>query len=557
MSKHVMPFGLSCNRPGRAFVCLGLLALPLFLNGCSQHETRVSYGDREQILYLGNGTEPQELDPQIVTGVSEGNITMALLEGLVSEDPVDLHPEPGVAESWDISPDKKVYTFHLRKNAKWSNGDPVTAQDFWESYKRILTPTLAAEYAYMHFMVKNAEAYNEGKIKDFNQVGYKVLDDHTLQITLDNPTPYFLSLLTHQSWYPVHLPTVEKYGKPYRRGNKWTRPGHFVGNGPFVLAKWRINDEIVVRKSPTYWDKDRVRLKEIHFLPIDSDDAEERAFRSGQLHITYTVPLTKIDVYKKEHPELIRIAPYLGTYFYDINVTKPPLNDVRVRRALSLALDRESIVKNVTRGGQLPAFTFTPPGIGGYTCRTRLHESVAEARRLLAEAGYPNGKNFPTVELLYNTLEAHRAIAEAIQQMWKRNLGIGVRLVNEEWKVYLDSQRTLNYQISRAGWIGDYNDPNTFLDMLVTGGGNNRTGWSNPEYDRLIEEAARTIDPQQRLEVFQKAEAILLQDLPVIPIYIYTRVFLIRPEVKGWHPNILDHHPYKYVYLESTTDGHE
>jgi oligopeptide transport system substrate-binding protein len=522
------------------------------LAGCGRRETRVEAGDRAQILYKGNGAEPQELDPHVITSVSEYHIMMSLFEGLVSEDPHDMHPMPGVAESWDVSPDGRIYTFHLRKNAKWSNGDSVTARDFLESYKRILTPSLASEYSYMHFVVTNAQAYNEGKITDFDQVGYKALDDYTLQVTLENSTPYFLPLLLHQSWFPVHLPTIRKYGNPYERGSKWTRPGRFVGNGSFVLEKWRVNDIIVVKKSPTYWDRDRVRLNEICFLPIESDETEERAFRAGQLHVTETLPLSKVDYYKKNYPDLLKIGPYLGSYFYYINVTRPPMNDKRIRRALALTIDRESLVKNVLRGGQLPAFCMTPPGTAGYTCRTQLHENIAEAKRLLAEAGYPDGKSFPTVELMYNTLESHRIIAESIQQMWKKNLGIEVHLANQEWKVFLDSQRMLNYQICRSSWIGDYVDPNTFLDMFVTGNGNNRTGWSNHEYDRLIAEAARTSDPQQRLEVFQKAEAILLDELPMIPIYFYTRVCAQRPEVKGWYPTILDNHPFKYVYLEPT-----
>jgi len=530
--------------------CGLFLFLALSLAGCGRRETRVEIGDREQILYKSNGSEPQELDPDIVTGVSEYHILMSLFEGLVSEDPHDLHPVPGVAERWDVSPDGTVYTFHLRNNAKWSNGDPVVARDFWESYKRMLAPTLASEYSYMHYVVKNAQAYNEGKITDFDQVGYKVLDDHTFQVTLENSTPYFLSLLLHHSWFPVHLPTIRKYGDPYLRGSKWTRVGRFVGNGAFVLAKWRVNDVIVVKKSPTYWDRDRVRLNEIYFLPIESDETEEHAFRAGQVHVTETLPLSKIDFYKKNYPDLLHIEPYLGTYFYRINVTKPPLNDKRIRRALALTIDRESLVADVLRGGQLPAFCLTPPGTAGYTCRTQLHEDIAEAKRLLAEAGYPGGKGLPPIELLYNTLEAHRIIAESIQQMWNKSLGIEVHLVNQEWKVYLDSQRTLNYQVCRASWIGDYVDPNSFLDMWLTGGGNNETGWSNPEYDRLIAEAARTTDPQQRLEVFQKAEAILLDELPIIPIYFYTHVCAQRPEVKGWYPTILDNHPYKYVYLE-------
>ena len=452
------------------FVCMVMLVASA---GCGRRETRVEAGDRDQILHLGNGAEPADLDPQIVGSVSDQHILMSLFEGLVTEDPVDLHPVPGVAESWDISPDKKIYTFHLRNNAKWSNGDPVTAQDFWNYYNRMLAPSLAAEYARMLFVVKNAQVYNEGRITDFGQVGFKVLDDYTFQITLENPAPCFLSLLTHESWYPVHLPTIQKYGDPYQRGSKWTRPGRFVGNGPFALAKWRVNDVLVVKKNPAYWDKDRVRLNEIRFYPIDSNDTEERAFRAGQLHATDAMPFSKIDYYKIHFPDLLHHDPYLGNYFYRINVTKPPLNDKRVRRALVLAIDRESICRNVMRGGQSPAFCLTPPGTAGYTCRTQLREDVAEAKRLLADAGYPDGKNFPPIELLFNTSEQHRSIAEAIQQMWKKNLGIEVRLANQEWKVLLDSQRALNYQICRGSWIGDDVDPNTFLDLFITGGGNN------------------------------------------------------------------------------------
>ena len=536
-------------------LCYIVCLLALILHaGCGRRETRVEYGNREQVFFKGNGTEPAELDPQIVTGVTEHHTIMALLEGLVTEDPVDLHPVPGVAERWDISADGRVYTFHLRKDAKWSNGEPVTAQDFLESYKRILTPSLASEYAYMHFVVTNAEAFNKGKVTDFGQVGYKVLDDHTFQITLTEATPYFLSLMNHTSWFPVHLPTIRKYGEPYKRGNKWTRPGHYVGNGPFVLDQWKVNTIVVAKKSPTYWDRTRVRLNEIRFYPIDSADTEERAFRSGQLHLTETVPLSKIEVYKQKQPELLQIEPYLGIYFYRINVTKPPLNDKRVRQALVASIDREAIVEKITRGGQLPAYHFTPPGTAGFQSRSRVTNDLARAKKLLAEAGYPGGRGFPKVEVLFNTSEAHRAIAEAIQEMWKVNLGIDVQLVNQEWKVYLDSQHTLNYQICRAAWIADYVDPNSFLDMWLTGGGNNDTGWSNAEYDRLIAEAAREANPERRMETFQRAEAVLLDELPLIPIYFYTRVGLRRPEVKGFYPNILDNHPYKYIYLEETAD---
>lgn len=530
---------------------LGCLFALLGTIGCGNRETRVESGNKNQILHYGNGTEPQDLDPHIVTGVPEHHILIALLEGLVMPDPKTLEPQPAVAEKWTISDDLLTYTFNLRKDAKWSNGDPLTAQDFVKSFQRMLTPSLAAEYSYMLHVMKNAEEFNTGKIKDFSQVGAKALDNHTLQIELKSPTPYFLSLLSHYSWFPVHLPTLEKHGPVYERGNRWTRPENYVGNGPFSMAEWKRNQVIVAKRNPHYWDAKTVRLNEIHFYAIESDDTEERAFRSGQMHVTQTVPLTKIEVYKKENPNLIRIDPDLGTYFYRFNTKKEPLGDKRVRRALAMAIDRESIVKNVTRGGQIAAFHFTPPNTAGYTADARIPYDIEGAKKLLAEAGYPDGKGLPPIEILFNTLEAHRTIAEAIQQMWTKNLNINAQLVNQEWKVYLDSQRQGNFQVSRAGWKGDYPDPNTFLDMWLTGGANNQTGWSNPEYDRLIKEAGRTIDKEKRFDLFRRAEAILIDEMPMLPIYFYTRVYLINPSVKGWHPNILDFHSYKQVYLES------
>jgi len=535
-------------------VALGLAAV---MSGCGKSKTegdsgsRVETGNRDQVLHLGNKAELQDLDPHIIEGVGEHNVVSGLFESLVTEHPKTLEPVPGVAERWEVSPDGLVYTFHLRPNARWSNGDPVTATDFVNSWRRILTPSLGSKYSYMLYVMKNAEPFNQGKITDFSQVGVKALDDRTLQVTLEHPTGYFLQMVAnHYSWWPVHTPTIEKHGRLYERGNRWTRPENFVGNGPFLLADWKPQRVITLKKSPTYWDAASVKLNEINFYPIESLDTEERAFRSGQLHSTYEVPLPKIDVYKKDNPELLRMDPYFGTYMYRMNTTRPHLKDKRVRQALSLAIDRKAIVENVTRGGQRPAFHFTPPDTQGYTSRTHTEFNPDRARQLLAEAGFPDGKGFPPVEILYNTSEAHKAIAEAIQQMWKKELNIDARLLNQEWKVYMDSESQLNYDVSRAGWIGDYPDPSTFLKTFTTSSGNNRTGWSNPEFDRLIAEADRANDPAQRMELFQKAEAILMEEMPLVPIYFYTRVYLQQPSVKNWHPNFMDHHPYKYVYLE-------
>jgi len=541
------------TRTNRLLHLVAVSGCTLLLAGCSKPETRVEIGNREQILHLGNKSEPQELDPHIVEGVGEHNIIMALLEGLTTEDPQTLEPVPGVAERWDISEDGLVYTFHLRENARWSNGDRVAAQDFFNSYKRILTPSLASRYAYMLYPIRNAREFNEGKLTDFAEVGVKAPEPGRLIVTLSQPTPYFLAMTAHHyTFWPVHLPTVEKHGDPYQRGNQWTRPENFVGNGPFVLKEWKVNEVVAVAKSETYWDKDTVRLKEIHFHPIESIETEERAFRSGQLHSTYEVPLSKIPEYREKQPHLIRIDPYLGTYIYRLNTTRPQLKDVRVRTALSLAVDRQSIVENIRRADERPAYFFTPPETHGYTSPAATEYNPDRARQLLAEAGYPGGKNFPKLQILFNTSESHKATAEVVQQMWKKELGIEVELVNQEWKVYLDTEHKLDYDVSRGGWIGDYPDPYTFLSTFASWSENNRTGWKNDRYDALLAGAERTSDPAKRYQLLGEAETVLMREMPLIPVFHYTRPYLLQPSVKNWYPTFLDHHPYKYVYLDAT-----
>ena len=522
------------------------------LTGCGGGESNVSAGNKTGTLYWGNGTEPQSLDPQIATGVPEHHIISAVMEGLVLKDRKTLEPRPGVAKSWDISDDGRVYTFYLRDNASWSNGDPHTAHDYAWSWWRALQPALGNLYAYMLFPIENAQKYYESDISDFDQVGVKALNDRTLQVTLKYPTPYFLQLLDHYSLFPVHQATIEKFGDADQRGTRWTYEGNLVGNGPFQLVDWKINRRIVVQRNPHYWDKENVSLNEIIFIPIENIVTEERMFRAGQLHVTSSLPADKISVYREAKDPELRIAPYLGTYYYRLNVRKPQLKDPRVRRALAMTVDRQKLVDNITKGGQLPAYAMTPPGTMGYFPKSDLKFDPQGAKKLLADAGYPNGDGFPPTEILYNTNEGHRKVAVALQDMWKKHLNIDIRLLNQEWKVYLDSESAGQYEISRAGWIGDYVDPNNFLDLFLCGGGNNRTGWCNEEYDRLILDVAPSMSSHsERLEVFQQAEKILLDDMPIIPIYTYTTVQLVDSSVKNFDANIMNAASYKDLYLQA------
>lgn len=526
-----------------------LCTISLFFTCCDARITNVERGNAARELYFGIGTEPAGLDPHLITGLTELHVTVALFEGLATLDSRTMEIRPGVARSWEISEDGKTYTFHFDPQARWSNGDPVTAQDFLYSFQRILSPALGAPYAYMLFDMKHAEAYNKGDTKDFAQVGARAPNPATLIIELNQPTPYFLSLLTHYTWWPVHPPTIEKHGGMTQRISEWTKPGNFVGNGPFTLESWRINSSLYAKKNPRYRDPDSVWLNGVHFLPIQAD-AEERAFRAGHLHLSSTILPHRIDWYRQHMPERMRFDTALGVYYYMLNTSREPLNDPRVRQALAYSIDREAITEHVLKAGQEPAYHFTPPRTGGsYTARTRISYNPDLARRLLAEAGYPDGTGFPSFEILYNTSESHRAIAVAIQQMWNKELGIDVKLYNQEWKVYLSTRQSGNFDILRAAWFGDYDDPNTFLSLGKSDNGNNHTKWNNPQYDTLIEQATREQDPDRRFEIFQQAEAILLAELPVIPIYFYVTSRLIHPSVQGWHANILDYHPYQSVEL--------
>lgn len=500
----------------------------------------------QDILIFNNGAEPETLDPALMTGNIEFTIAQQIFEGLTNYGKEDVTAmEPGVASSWDLSNDQLTYTFHLRDDAKWSNGDPVTASDFVYSWERVLKPETASEYAYQLFYIKGAEDYNAGKTTDFTQVGVKAVDDRTLEVTLNNPTPYFLQLTAFQTLFPVQKATVDKFA------DKWTLPENIVTNGAFLLKTWSPNDKIIMEKNPSYWDVANVKLNKAVAYPVDDNNTALSMYEAGEVDWIRTIPLEAVDQWKG-NPEYYNNAE-LSTYFYRFNVTKPPFDKVEVRKAFDMAIDKQAIVENVTRMGQQPAKAYVPPGMPGYTSidDQGLPYDPAAAKAELAKA-YPDLSQFPATTLLYNTSESHKAIAEAIQAMWKQNLGVNVELLNQEWKVYLKSQSTLDYQVSRSGWIGDYIDPNTFLDMFVTDGGNNQTGWSNKQYDDLIAKAAQTTDKAERMKLFQQAEKILvLDEMPIAPIYYYTNNNLVKPYVKGMTWNLQDIHLLKNVSVES------
>lgn len=527
-----------------------LAAAALALASCSPRTTRVDEGTRAGVLYLSVGSEPSDLDPQIVTSLGEAKIIPALFDALVSFDPATLAPAPALAERWTVAPDGLTYTFYLRAAARWSNGDPLTAQDCIDSWRRILTPTLAADYAYFFYLIRGAEDFNKGRTADFSSVGLAAPDPRTLVVRLVHPASYFLQILLNSPWRPVHVRSIAAVGDAYRRGTPWTRPGRMVTSGPFVLKEWSVNQHVIVEKSPTYWDRAHVRLNAIHFYPIDSIDTEERAFRAGQLHITYSLSLTKLLTYRRDQPAALRIDPYVDTFFFRFNTRRAPLDDPRLRRALSLAIDRDSIAQKILQGGQQSAASFVPPNIPGYTPPAPPAHDLPAARALLAESGHPAGRGLPPLELLYNNSDINRQVAESIQEMWRRDLGVNVTLQNQEYKVVFANRRTGQYQILLSDWVADYLDATTFLDLWRSDSGNNHTGWAAPDYDALMRRADATADPAARAALLAQAESLMLAAAPIAPIYFNTHTYLAHPSVKGWRPSPMDHTDYRQVWLE-------
>jgi ABC-type oligopeptide transport system substrate-binding subunit len=499
----------------------------------------------ENILRYNNGAQPEHLDPGLMTADTDWRIGEALFEGLTVKDPRTLQPQPGVAERWEGSEGGLTYTFHLRRDSIWTDGRPVTAHDFVYAWTRVLKPETASQFASQLYPILNAEAFNQGKIDDPAQLGIRALDDYTLQARLHQPIPYFVYLTTTPTFYPVPHWIVEEYG------DKWTDPQNIVSNGPFMLVEHRTHDRIIMDRNPRYYDAHKVRLDRVVAYSIADNFTAINLYESGYVDflVSNSVPPDFIPYMKGRYRDFHSTAQ-LASYFYSFNTTRPPLDNKLVRRALAMAVDRRAITDALLRGGQIPGSNFVPRGLPDYESPPGVEYNPGEAARLLAEAGYPNGEGFPQLEISFNTLDTHRKIAEAIQQMWTTNLNVRFRLHNEEWASYLKTRRNKEYDIARMGWIADYPDASAFIDLMEGNNANNDTGWANAEYDRLLRASRGETDPARRRELLRQAEAILLDEAPVLPIYTYAVNSLRKPYVRGIYPTALDIHPLNEVCID-------
>ncbi|MGE8028871.1 oligopeptide ABC transporter substrate-binding protein OppA [Enterobacter mori] len=503
----------------------------------------------KQTLVRNNGAEVQSLDPHKIEGVPESNVNRDLFEGLLVTD-VDGHPAPGVAEKWE-NKDFKVWTFHLRKDAKWSDGTPVTAEDFVYSWQRLANPNTASPYAsYLQYgHIANIDDIIAGK-KPVTELGVKAIDANTFEVTLSEPVPYFYKLLVHPSVSPVPKSAVEKFGE------KWTQPANIVTNGAYKLKDWVVNERMVLERNPQYWDNAKTVINQVTYLPISSEVTDVNRYRSGEIDMTYNnMPIELFQKLKKEIPKEVHVDPYLCTYYYEINNQKAPFTDVRVRTALKLALDRDIIVNKVKNQGDLPAYSYTPP----YTDGMKLVEPEwfkwsqekrnEEAKKLLAEAGYTADKPL-TFNLLYNTSDLHKKLAIAVASIWKKNLGANVKLENQEWKTFLDTRHQGTFDVARAGWCADYNEPTSFLNTMLSDSSNNTAHYKSPAFDKIIGDTLKVTDDAQRAELYAKSEEQLDKDSAIVPVYYYVNARLVKPWVGGYTgKDPLDNISVKNLYI--------
>ncbi|MCI1478648.1 MAG: peptide ABC transporter substrate-binding protein [Clostridium beijerinckii] len=540
-------------------LCAVALAATLgmsILVGCGSNKGGDKAAASKQEITYNLGADPRTLDPALCTDTTGTTVLANAFSGLAELDENE-KAIPGQAE-WDVSNDKLTYTFHLKKDLKWSNGDPVKASDYEYEWKRLLNPETASEYAYALYYLKGGEAYNKGK-GSADAVGVKATDDNTLVVTLEAPCPYFLELTAQSYYFPVDQKVVES-------NKDWANDAKtLVSNGPFKITNYTIKDSVVLEKNENYYDKDKVKLDKLNLKFVAEETSAWASYKSGQFDVVDTVP--KSDVQGALKDGSAKSFPNLATYFLSINVSDKAkavdpnaakvLSDPKVRKALNLAIDRQSIVDNVTKAGQIPAHGIVGKGIIGpdgkdYTEKTTYFDpkgNVEEAKKLLAEAGYPDGQGLPTLQLLYNPESGHGDTMQAIQDMWKK-IGVNAELQSQEWKVFLTTRVQKQFELARDGWNADYVDPMTFLDMFQSTSDQNNCGYNNPSYDALIDAAKKELDPQKRFDIMHQAEDMLMNDMPVIPLYYYTRTIGIKDYVKGARVSVMNTIYFKNAYVE-------
>lgn len=513
--------------------------------------TTVSAQD-EQVLNLAIGSEPPTIDPALATDSTSGAIIKNVFEGLTHID-AEATIQPGVAESWEVSEDGLVYTFTLREGATWSNGDPVTANDFEFAWKRVLNPETASQYASIMFVIEGAEAYNSGE-GDADSVGVKAVDERTLEVTLANPTAYFMDLTSFYTFMPVHQATVEADAD-------WASGAgdNYVTNGAFLLSEWNHNSDYVLVDNEAYWDNENVALDVVNVQIIEQESTANAEYQAGNLDYLgapySTVSLDAIDLYRANGE--LNTAPYAAIYWYKVNVTDEVMQNANIRHALALAIDRQNLVDNITKGGQLPAMSLVPPTVEGFEEDPGFFGDAdfEGAKEFLAAGLEELGLSDPselTINISINTSEAHATIAQFIQEGWAQNLGINATIDNTEWQVYLDKVSALDYQVARLGWIADYNDASSFLDMYRTADdGNNDTGWGSDEYQALIDGARAETDADARIGILKEAEALIMGEMPVIPIYFYANNYVLNPNVQNMSPDALGNIDLKNVSLSA------